>query len=172
MIWNSVIMSNQTPWGAAQSSQESLLEMIRPLIHIEAGNTLPNLPGKWQLNWECECLQGFIPQIPKSMTTCDQTSSNNHLISTESIFTSTQFSTFITNFQYDKRLYLFIAAWKPNSNVSTFTCLIQSSQPFLNTGHSPLPFSGSTLPSWPSESWPSDQASPLPASSAETNVQQ
>jgi hypothetical protein len=38
------------PLGAAQSSQESLLEMIRPLIHIEAGNTLPNLPGKWQLN--------------------------------------------------------------------------------------------------------------------------
>ena len=36
----------------------------------------------------------------------------------------------------------------------------------------PPPFSGSTLPSWPSESWPSDQASPLPASSAETNVQQ
>jgi hypothetical protein len=78
MIWNSVIMSNQIPWGAAQSSQESLLEMIRPLIHIEAGNTLPNLPGKWQLNWESECLQGFIPQITKSMIiACDQISSNN-----------------------------------------------------------------------------------------------
>jgi hypothetical protein len=139
MIWNSLIMSNQIPWGAAQSSQESLLEMIRPLIHIEAGNTLPNLPGKWQLNWECECLQGLIPQIPKSMTACDQTSSNNHSISTESIFNSTQFSTFMTNFRDDEHLHSFIAARKPNSNVSTFTCLIQSNQPFLNTGHSPLP---------------------------------
>ena len=85
-------MSSQIRRGAAQSSQELLLDMIRPLIHIEAGNTLPNLPGKWQLNWECECLQGLIPQIPKSMTACDQTSSNNHSISTESIFNSIQCS--------------------------------------------------------------------------------
>ena len=70
-------MSSQIPWDAAQSSQESLLEMIGPLIHIEAGNTLPNLPGKWQLNWESKCLQGFIPEIRKSMIACNQ-ASNNH----------------------------------------------------------------------------------------------
>ena len=57
------------------------------------------------------------------------------------------------------------------SNVSTFTCLIQSSQPFLNTEHPPsiLWKYSALLAKWVFT--PSDQASPLSASSAETNVQ-